>query len=104
MGVAGIDTTRTRDYNMVSNNNEELRQAADRISRLADLVEMTGLNASDVGQLLLTSFRQSPVEHSGKTRGDVLEMTDSAADSATFVIGLRLQADSLRNLAGEQSG
>ena len=80
----------------------EFHQAADRLTRLADLVESTGLSAAQVGRLIQDHARQSPIEPPAKTRKGINEMSRSETTTEDFVTRLRDQADGLRRLAAQK--
>ncbi len=85
---------------MVTSNVLERHEAAVYLCRLADLVEETGLTASDVGRVLTDVFRRSPMEHPAEVRMQVSEMASSRVDAITFAAGLRQRASELRSATG----
>ena len=80
----------------------EIQHAADRLVRMADLVESTGLTAAQVGRLIQDHARQSPIEPPAETRKGLVEMTRSSTPTKDFVARLRYQADGLRRLAAQK--
>ncbi len=88
---------------MTFSGKEELCRAAERLTRLAELVEQTGLDAADIGKLLLDTFSNSPIEHPADVRCAVVEMSRSTTHSTVFVAGLRSQAEQLRRRAASAS-
>ena len=93
-----------RRETMIFEPSMDLREAADDLFQLADLIEQTKLSASDVGFLLADSFRRSPVEQPADIRRSVIEMCSSNVDPATLAAGLRQQAEELREMSGGKMG
>ena len=84
---------------MIFESSMDLREAAEDLFQLADLIEQTKLSASDVGNLLADAFRCSPVEQPADIRRSVIEMCSSDVDPDTLAAGLRQQAVELREMA-----
>ena len=98
-GGSGQISSKTQVIDVTAHPPENALQAADQLTRLAELVDKTGLSAAAVGQVLQHVFRLSPVEHSANIREGVLQMSQGMTDAASFAEGLRRQAERLRGLA-----
>jgi hypothetical protein len=84
-GPAKMDNS--RDY--------QLRQTADALYQLAELVERSGLDAGFIGRMLADASQRVSLDLSVESRGELFELQSSQATAAQFAAGLRPQADVL---------
>lgn len=75
----------------------QLRQTADTLEQLADLVEHCGMSAADVGDIIWNTYKHSHLELSADARHDLMQLRRSGSDTTQFAAGLRRQAMQLRN-------